>query len=158
TDNITDDLRNRIIGEAYFLRGLAFYELSTLWGGVPLMVSSATSPEGLPRSTQEQSFAQSLSDLNEAISRLPLASTYSGTDVGRASKGTAQAVAAKLLMFQGDFTAAKAFLTEIINSNQYSLTARYLDNFEEENENNSESIWEIQFSEAFGNAGGWNAD
>ena len=158
TENITEDLRNRIIGEAYFLRGLAFYELSTLWGGVPLMLSSATSPEGLPRSTQDQSYAQSLSDLNEAISRLPLSSTYSGTDVGRASKGTAQAVAAKLLLFQGDFSGAKPYLTEIINSNQYSLTDRYLDNFEEEDENNSESIWEIQFSEAFGNAGGWNAD
>lgn len=158
TENITDALRNRIVGEAYFLRGLAFYELSTLWGGVPLMTSSATSPEGLPRSTQEQSYAQSLSDLNEAISRLPLRSTYSGSDVGRASKGTAQAVAAKLLIFQGDFSGAKSYLTEIINSNQYSLTDRYLDNFEEENENNSESIWEIQFSEAFGNAGGWNAD
>ncbi|MCE7058091.1 RagB/SusD family nutrient uptake outer membrane protein [Algoriphagus sp. AGSA1] len=158
TENITDALRSRIVGEAYFLRGLAYYELSTLWGGVPLMVTSATSPEGLPRATQEQSYAQSLSDLNEAISRLPLSSTYSGTDVGRASKGAAQAVAAKLLLFQGDFAGAKPFLTEIINSNVYSLTDRYLDNFEEENENNSESIWEIQFSESFGNEGGWNAD
>ncbi|UZD21730.1 RagB/SusD family nutrient uptake outer membrane protein [Algoriphagus halophytocola] len=158
TDDITDALRSRIIGEAYFLRGLAFYELSTMWGGVPLMTTSASSPEGLPRSTQAESFAQSLNDLNEAISRLPLASTYTGADVGRASKGTAQAVAAKLLLFQGDYAGAKPYLTEIINSNQYSLVDRYLDNFEEENENNAESIWEIQFSEAFGNAGGWNAD
>ncbi|MFC5625445.1 RagB/SusD family nutrient uptake outer membrane protein [Algoriphagus winogradskyi] len=158
TDNITEALRSRIVGEAYFLRGLAFYELSTLWGGVPLMTTSASSPEGLPRATQEASYAQSLSDLNEAISRLPLNSTYSGTDVGRASKGAAQAVAAKLLLFQGKFSEAKPYLTEIINSNQYSLTERYLDNFEEESENNSESIWEIQFSEAFGNAGGWNGD
>jgi hypothetical protein len=158
TDDITEDLRNRVIGEAYFLRGLAYYELSTLWGGVPLMTVSAVSPEGSPRSSQEESFDQAKNDLNEAISRLPLKSAYSGSDVGRATKGAAQAVAAKLALFRGDYAGAKAFLSEIINSGQYDLTARYSDNFEEENENNIESVWEIQFSEDFGANGGWNAD
>jgi len=158
TDNITEELRTRVIGEAYFLRGLAYYELSTLWGGVPLMLTTATSPDGLSRSTQEESFNQATSDLNEAIARLPLNSTYSDTDVGRASKGAAQALAAKLMLFKGDFAGAKPFLLEIINSGEYELVDRYLDNFEEETENNSESIWEIQFSEDYGNAGGWNAD
>ncbi len=158
TENITEELRSRVIGEAYFLRGLAFYELSTMWGGVPLMTATVTSPEGLPRSSQEESFNQALSDLNEAISLLPLRSAYSNADVGRASKGAAQALAAKLLLFMGDFAGAKPYLTEIINSNQYQLTNRYLDNFEEETENNSESIWEIQFSVEFGDAGAWNAD
>lgn len=158
TDDITEELRTRVIGEAYFLRGLAYYELSTLWGGVPLMTKTAVSPEGLPRSSQEESFDQARNDLNEAISRLPLKSEYSGSDVGRATKGAAQALAAKLALFRGDFAGAKTYLTEVINSGEYSLTSRYLDNFEEENENNSESVWEIQFSEAFGANGGWNAD
>lgn len=158
TDDITEALRTRAVGEAYFLRGLAFYELSTLWGGVPLMTATATSPEGLPRSSQEESFDQSLRDLEEAIARLPQKSSYSGSDVGRATKGAALAMAAKLLLFRGDFADAKSYLSEIINSNEYQLTDRYLDNFEEENENNSESVWEVQFSEDFGSNGGWNAD
>lgn len=158
TDDITEALRTRVVGEAYFLRGLAFYELSTLWGGVPLMTATATSPEGLPRSSQEESFDQSLRDLEEAIARLPQKSSYSGSDVGRATKGAALAMAAKLLLFRGDFADAKSYLSEIINSNEYELTDRYLDNFEEENENNSESVWEVQFSEDFGSNGGWNAD
>lgn len=158
TDDITEELRTRAIGEAYFLRGLAYYELSTLWGGVPIMTASATSPEGAPRASQEASFDQAKSDLSEAISRLPLKNAYSGSDVGRATKGAAQAVAAKLALFRGDYAGAKTLLAEIINSGQYDLTARYLDNFEEENENNIESVWEIQFSEDFGANGGWNAD
>lgn len=158
TDDITEALRTRVVGEAYFLRGLAFYELSTLWGGVPLMTATATSPEGLPRSSQEESFDQSLRDLEEAIARLPQKSSYSGSDVGRATKGAALAMAAKLLLFRGNFADAKSYLSEIINSNEYELTDRYLDNFEEENENNSESVWEVQFSEDFGSNGGWNAD
>ena len=158
TDDITEELRTRVIGEAYFLRGLAFYELTTLWGGVPLMISSASSPDGLARASQEESFNQSQSDLSEAISRLPLKSSYSGSDVGRASKGAAQALMAKLMLFRGDFAGAKPYLMEVINSNQYALVDRYLDNFEEEKENNSESVWEIQFTEAFGDAGAWNGD
>lgn len=122
------------------------------------MTSSATSPDGLPRSTQDEAYNQAQADLSEAISRLPLKGEYSGSDVGRATKGAAQALMAKLMLFRGDFAGAKPYLTEIINSGKYSLVDRYLDNFEVENENNSESVWEIQFSEDFGNAGAWNGD
>jgi hypothetical protein len=155
---ITEELKSRILGEAYFLRALANFELVSLWGGIPLMTASATSPESLPRSSEDQVYQQIFSDLAEAENRLPLKSTYSGADVGRASKGAAQALAAKVHLFRGNHAEAKTFLEKVISSNQYRLVNRYLDNFEEENENNEESIWEIQMSEAFGGAGGWNAD
>jgi starch-binding outer membrane protein, SusD/RagB family len=155
---ITENQRSRYLGEAYFLRALANFELVSLWGGIPLMTTSATSPNGIPRVSEDQVYATIFSDLSEAISRLPLKNTYTGTDVGRASKGAAQALAAKAHLFRGEFAQAKPFLLEIISSGQYSLVDRYLDNFEEENENNEESVWEIQFSEAFGDAGAWNGD
>src|SRR5690606_10080073 len=155
---ITGELKSRILGEAYFLRALANFELVSLWGGIPLMTASATSPESLPRSSEDQVYQQIFSDLGEAENRLPLKSAYSGADVGRASKGAAQALAAKVHLFRGNYAEAKTFLEKVISSNQYRLVARYLDNFEEENENNEESIWEVQMSEAFGAAGGWNAD
>lgn len=155
---ITEELKSRILGEAYFLRALGYFELVSLWGGVPLMTVSATSPESLPRASEEEVYQQIFADLAEAENRLPLRSAYSGADVGRASKGAAQALAAKVHLFRGNYAEAKPFLEKVINSNQYRLVERYLDNFEEENENNEESIWEIQMSEAFGSAGGWNAD
>ncbi|MCR9015007.1 RagB/SusD family nutrient uptake outer membrane protein [Aquiflexum gelatinilyticum] len=158
TEEITEDLRSRVIGEAYFLRALAHYELVTQWGGIPLMLNTAESPDGNPRASEDEVYAVLFADLTEAINRLPLRSAYTGSDSGRASKGAAQALAAKAHMFRGNYSAARPFLLEIVSSNQYSLVDRYLDNFEEENENNSESVWEIQFSEAFGTAGAWNGN
>jgi hypothetical protein len=157
-EEITEALRSRVIGEAHFLRALANFELVSLWGAIPLMNSSATSPSGNPRASEADVYNQIFSDLAQAINRLPMKSTYAGADVGRASKGAAQALAAKVHMFRGDFAQARPLLLEVINSNQYRLVDRYLDNFEEERENNAESIWEIQFSEAFGAAGAWNGD
>lgn len=157
-DEITDNLRERIIGEAHFLRALAFFELVSLWGPVPLMTTSATTPDGLPRASEEEIYQLIFSDLQQAISRLPLKSEYTGANVGRATQGAAQALAAKVHLFRGNYSAAKPFIEAVINSGQYSLVSRYLDNFEEENENNSESVWEIQFTEEYGDAGGWNAD
>nr|MBI1231712.1 RagB/SusD family nutrient uptake outer membrane protein [Cytophagales bacterium] len=157
-EEITDALRNRIIGEAHFLRALANFELVSLWGPIPLMISSASSPDGEPRSSEEEVYQLVFSDLQTAIANLPLKSELTGANVGRATRGAAQALAAKAHMFRGNFAAAKPFLEAVISSGQYALVDRYLDNFEEENENNSESVWEVQFSQAFGNAGGWNAD
>jgi hypothetical protein len=157
-EEITDNQRSRYLGEAYFLRALANYELVTLWGSIPLMVNSATSPDGLPKSTTDNVYSLIFSDLTEAINRLPLRSAYTGNNVGRASKGAAQALAAKTHLFRGEFAQARPFLLDIISSGQYKLVDRYLDNFEEENENNEESIWEVQMSEAFGTAGGWSGD
>ncbi|MFO7826336.1 MAG: RagB/SusD family nutrient uptake outer membrane protein [Cyclobacterium sp.] len=157
-EEISDNLRDRIVGEAYFLRALANFELVSLWGPIPLMTSSAESPDGFPRSPEEDVYNQVFNDLTEAINRLPLKSEYSGEDLGRATKGAAQALAAKAHLFRADFQAARPFLEEVINSGEYALVDRYLDNFEAENENNEESVWEVQFSEEFGNDGGWNAD
>ncbi len=158
TQEITESLRSRVLGEAYFLRALANFELVSLWGPLPLMRTSANIPTGFPRVSEEEVYQLIFADLAEAISKLPLKSTYTGADRGRASKGAAQALAAKIRMFRGQYSEAVPLLQEVINSNQYRLMDRYLDNFEEENENNAESVWEIQFSEAFGDAGGWNGD
>lgn len=158
TEEITEILRARVIAEARFLRALAHYELVTLWGGVPLMTSTATSPDANPRASEDEVYNLIFSDLTAAIAILPLKSSYTGADIGRASKGSAQALAAKAHLFRGNYPAARPFLLEIISSNQYRLVDRYLDNFEEERENNAESVWEVQFSEAFGQAGAWNGD
>ncbi|PRY85770.1 RagB/SusD family nutrient uptake outer membrane protein [Mongoliibacter ruber] len=159
TEEITENLRTRILGEAYFLRGWAYYELGSLWGGVPLMTEMATSVNSaLPRSSQEETYQQAISDLNEAINRLPSKNEYSNADLGRATSGAAQAMLARVHMFKGDFAAAKPLLENIVNSGLYSLVDRYLDNFEEENENNAESLFEVQFTRDFGDANVWDGD
>ncbi|MBW3468406.1 RagB/SusD family nutrient uptake outer membrane protein [Arthrospiribacter ruber] len=159
TEEITEDLRNRIIGEAYFLRGWGYYELGSLWGGVPLMTTMATSTESAtPRSTEEETFQQAISDLTMAAEMLPPKSAYGSSDLGRATNAAAQAMLAKVHLFRGDFAAARPLLQAIIGSGEYDLTARYLDNFEEENEHNIESIHEVIMTRDFGDANVWDGD
>lgn len=158
TQGITDELRNRIVGEAKFHRAWSYYELASLWGGVPLYKTYATSPdESQPRATEDQVYELVISDLKEAISGLPLKSAYSDSDIGRVSKGAAQSMLARVYMQRGDYAAAREQLAAVIASNQYRLTDTYIENFREENEFNSESVWEISFTEAFGGLN-WSGD
>lgn len=145
TFNTTDETRKkRIVAEAKFLRAMAYYELGTMWGGVPVYTTSATkSSDAKPRSTQDEVFTQVIKDLTEAQVDLP--SSYTGADLGRATKHAAQLELARVLMFKGDFAAAKTELTKIVSSGLFALTDSYLDNFLEETEYNKESIFEIGF-------------
>lgn len=153
---ISQDLRNRFEGEARFLRGWAYFELVSLWGDIPLLTEPAETTEGFPRSPEAEIYNLIFSDLATAAEYLPL--TYDGNNIGRATKGAAQSLAARARMFRGEYAEAKELLEEVINSNVYSLVPNYIDNFREENENNSESVFEVQFTESAGNADAWNGD
>lgn len=159
TEEITESLRSRIIGEALFLRAWGYFELVSLWGGVPLMTTMATSIESAsPRATEEEVYQQIITDLTEAIDRLPAKGAYGTADIGRATNAAARALLAKVHMFRGEYALAKPHLENIINSGEYSLVPRYLDNFEEENEHNQESIFEIIMTRSFGDADVWGGD
>jgi starch-binding outer membrane protein, SusD/RagB family len=139
------ELSNRLVGEAQFLRAWAYNELVTLYGGVPIYTAVATtSTETKPRSAAGEVYALILQDLQAAKAVLPL--TYTGAELGRATRGAASMLLARVYMAQGNFGAAKTELQEIVNSGVYSLTDKYTDNFREENEWNSESIFEIGYA------------
>ena len=153
-------LKERIIGQAYFLRGFYFFHLVNLFGRVPLPLNTEVFH---PQKTVDEGWAQVISDFKEAASRLPV--TYSGLSgldsghTGRATKGAAQAYLGKAYLFTKDYNNAKTQFENVINSGAYSLVANYADNFTDLNENNSESIFEIQFSRTLGGADlGWIGD
>jgi starch-binding outer membrane protein, SusD/RagB family len=150
TLNATDEAKKkRVVAEAKFLRGMAYYELGTMWGGVPIYTTTATkSSDAKARNSQDEVLAQVIKDLTEAQVDLP--SSYSGADLGRATKHAAQLELARVLMFKGDYAAAKTELTKIVSSGLYSLTDKFLDNFLEETEYNKESIFEIGFDNKIG--------
>lgn len=150
-------LKERIIGQAYFLRGLYFYHLVKLFGRVPLPLDTEIYHS---QKTIDEGWAQVISDFKEAANRLPVSyNNVSGLDkgdIGRATKGAAQAYLGKAYLFTKDYANAKIQFENVINSNAYSLVANYSDNFTDVNENNSESIFEIQFSRTLGGADlGW---
>ncbi|MCY4562833.1 MAG: RagB/SusD family nutrient uptake outer membrane protein [Flavobacteriaceae bacterium] len=150
-ENIDSGVRDRIIGEAYFLRGLYYHYLTMWYGGVPI-VDRLLDPGQeedfvIPRSTKEEILALVKSDLEKAESMLP--TSYSGDDVGRATRGAAKALLLKVLLWQKDYPAALAKAQEIEGMG-YSLVDEYTSLFDGSNENSSESVFEIQFAAVTG--------
>jgi starch-binding outer membrane protein, SusD/RagB family len=150
TLNAADETKKkRVVAEAKFLRGMAYYELGTMWGGVPIYTTAATkASDAKGRNTQDEVIAQVIKDLTEAQVDLP--STYSGNDLGRATKHAAQLELARMFMFKGDYAAAKTELSKIVSSGNFGLTDNFSDNFLEETEYNKESIFEIGFDNKIG--------
>ncbi|WP_278019928.1 RagB/SusD family nutrient uptake outer membrane protein [Flavobacterium ginsengisoli] len=150
-------LKNRIIGQAYFLRGLFFFHAVNMFKNVPLPTELAVY---YPQKTQEEGWAQVISDFKVAAELLPNSYTgISGLDAGqkgRATKGAALGYLGKAYLFTKDFSNAKTTFKQVIDLGVYSLVANYRDNFTTANENNSESLFEVQFSRDAGGVDlGW---
>lgn len=146
-------LLKRYIAEATFLRAFAYYNLGALWGGVPLYDNFASSfADAKPRATQAETFDFALADANAASLGLP--ATYGASDHGRATKGAALTLAGKINLCKGDYAAAKTALEGVKNLGVYSLVNTFYDNFTEEAEYNSESVFEVGFLDS---GYGWDA-
>lgn len=135
----------RAIAEAKFLRAMSYFDLVTLWGGVPLYTNYVTEIDGTKaRSSVADVYQLITTDLAAIQADLP--ASYSGSDLGRATKGAAAALLGKVYLQLGDYAKAKVEFQKVISAGVYKLTDEYVDNFQEENENNSESVFEIGFS------------
>lgn len=148
--------RDRIVGEAKFLRAWAYYELATLFGGVPLYKEYVKTIDGaLGRSSQKEVFDFVIADLKAADAVLP--ATYNAANQGRATKAAAQMLLARTYVQLGDYAAAKTELQKIVSSGLYKLVDNYLDLTNEEGEFNSESILEIVYAPS-GGSYNWGGD
>lgn len=156
-------LRDRYVGEARFLRAFFYFDLVRAWGGVPKLVT--TEPQELPRSSAEEIYDLIIEDLLFAIEALPEKSQYGANDLGRATKGAAKALLAKVYLFRGylipanqqqDFTAAASYATEVITSNQYDLETDFDNANSVLGEHGIESVFEVASFGAEGVANGGN--
>ena len=158
-DNIpfeTAGLKDRLKGEALFLRGLHYYYLVTFFNNVPLILKPYESSDDYfpSQATPAEVWEQIYADFNEAARLLPV--SYNDPDKGRATKGAALAFLGKSFLFNQKFADASAKFKEVIDLGVYNLMPNYGDNFTEQFENNQESIFEIQFSrEVGGTVLGW---
>lgn len=150
-----EGMKTRLIGENKFIRAYSYFFLVRSYGGVPLITApSAIGEFEQPRAEVSAVYDQIESDLNDAIAALPLKSEYELNDLGRATKGAAQGLLAKVHMFQNEYQEAENLALEVINSGEYSLTPDYSQIFVPEGENNVESIFEIQALAASDFSGG----
>ncbi|RSK34602.1 RagB/SusD family nutrient uptake outer membrane protein [Hymenobacter metallilatus] len=139
-----EPLKRRLIAEAKFVRALSYFDLVYFFGNVPLIIEEPVVTTRVGQATPAQVEAQIINDLQAAIADLPL--SYGDADKGRATKGSAQALLAKVYMQQRKWAEASALFAQIISSGQYALVPNYLDNFTDVNENNRESVFEVQFT------------
>jgi len=135
-------LSNRYIGEASFLRALFYFDLVRAWGDVPIMIST-TPILGVERSSADEVYNLIEQDLLVAISGLPEKSDYAAADLGRATKGAAKSLLAKVYIFQNDFVNAEKYALEVINSGQYDLMPDFADANSKAGEFKAESVFEI---------------
>ncbi len=139
-------------GEVLFLRSWFYFNLAQLYGDVPLVLSAGDSPdrilssEYIDRVPVAQVYEQILTDMEVAVNLLPL---KEATEAGRATKGAALMLKAKMHMVLNQFTEARGLLQEM-QSHGYALLPDYASIFAPNNKNNSESVFEIQYSFALG--------
>ncbi|MEM0578549.1 RagB/SusD family nutrient uptake outer membrane protein [Flavobacterium polysaccharolyticum] len=141
------NLRNRLMGEAKFLRAFMYFTLVKCYGGVPIVdrLPNPSSTEDrqmlLTRKTASEVYAFIETDLIDAIAALPEKSAYPANEKARASKGAAYALLAKVNLYQ------KNWQKVVDNCNAvtgYSLAPDYATMFRIAGENDAESIFEIQ--------------
>ncbi|MCE6991111.1 RagB/SusD family nutrient uptake outer membrane protein [Dyadobacter sp. CY323] len=152
--NMDAALKKRITGEALFLRALFYFDLANYFGGVPLILDGPSLEEQgkLPRNKQSEVLSQILTDLTNAAAALPV--SYSGADKGRATRGAALALKARVLLHESRWAEAAQSAKEVMQLN-YSLFADYRQLFMIANEGNPEVIFDVQFA-APDYVHGWN--
>ncbi len=143
----TEAVKNRLILEAKFLRGLLYFQAVRLWGGVPIVLHEPTSIqlESLKskRASVEEVYAQIISDLKAAES---LPATYPANDNGRATSGAAKAILAKVYLTRKDWANAISKSREVINGGYgYALFESFGDIFAKAKKNGKEHIFSVQF-------------
>ena len=145
--SMAEDKKNRILGEAYFLRANYYFILVRLFGGVPLITEPMAAEDNLrpSRSSKEQVYDLIISDLKQAVTLLPPASSYSPADKGRASKGAAAGTLAKVYLTLNNYTEALNYCQQV-NALGYDLNDDYSDNFNPATKNSKESLFEVQYA------------
>lgn len=149
-NKVTPDSDNKkiMLAEAKALRAYNYFELVTMFGGVPLMTVNPTdeSEYSLPRSTTAEVYAQIEKDFTEAIPDLPLKSEYSAGDRYRMSKGAAQAFLGKVYLYEKKYTEAVTQLAAVISSNEYHLEPNFANVWSKSTEFGQESLFEMSYT------------
>nr|WP_232224033.1 RagB/SusD family nutrient uptake outer membrane protein [Gillisia sp. CAL575] len=143
-DKTEFDGKNKIIAEARFLRAYFTFELVKWFGPLPLKGDARFvlgDEKSIPRSPVTEVYAQIEGDLKFAIDNLD----YTAPQIGRVTKGAAQALLGKAYLYQRKYPEAADVLDNLIVNGPYSLSD-FATLFEQEGENNSESVFEIQYT------------
>jgi hypothetical protein len=141
--------KEAVLAQARFLRAYYYFELVKWFGDVPFAVDKRIlfgDQFDIDRTPKAEIYLQLEQDLIYAADNLP----YVQTEIGRITKGAAQALLGKVYLFQNKFPEAATVLTELIDNGPYDLLEDYSTMFENDNENNIESVFEVQYTDLEG--------
>lgn len=158
--DLSEEEKNAILGQAYFVRGLAYFDLSRVYGGVPGVVGTlgvpiVTTPSRQvdnslfpARASLLESYNQAEADLLKSLDLLPeeyiddIAATKS-----QAVKGSARALLSRFYLYVNKPVQAEAYADEVIAAIKfYSLVPGFSTIFT--SEFTSEAIFELKFNSA----------
>jgi hypothetical protein len=149
-ETVDEGVKTRLEAEARFLRGWAYNEVATLFGGSPIYLTrNLSTADFAPRSSREEVFAQAQADLRFAVDNLP---SKDDMEIGRANQGSARGFLARSLMQTNNVAEAKPVLQAIVDSGDYELLENFGANFTEENNFLGESLFEVIYAPV----GGYN--
>jgi len=159
---LTSAEKDKILGEAYFIRALGYFDLARGWGGVQIQLkptANINALKGVKRSTLAQTYEQVLKDLVEAERLLP----EDGSTRNRAQKSAARALRARLHLYRGQWQDAADYATLVINNNsKYQLVKPYKTFFTSPfqtresvlelaySNNDRNSFWNLWYPSSFG--------
>jgi SusD family. len=155
--NMDANLKARYIAEAKFIRAYDYFRLVRAFGDIPLRLHlpKTVAEYNIPRTPKAQVWAAIEQDLTDAASVLP--ATYPSADIGHVTKGAALSLHAKVAMYQKKWSDVLNYTNQVIASGVYSLFPDFEQLFRIPNENNSESIFEIQAKYIPGNCDASNS-
>jgi hypothetical protein len=126
-------LKNRLLGEAYFLRAFYYFDLANNFGDVPLLLKPLTSFTDAyavaKRETKANVYTQISADLAQAKGLLPSSKYSDPVEKWRASKGAVLAMQAKVALYSEKWTEVISIVTELEGLSFYGLNANYFDSF-----------------------------
>ncbi len=143
-------LADRLVGEAKFLRSYYYFNLVRAYGNIPKIFRVYTGEEaaqiytdyaGAPAS---EIYPLLEEDLKDAVAKLPLKSQYESKDLGRATKGSALGLLAKVYMYEKKWNECLDACNQLIASGEYSLETDFAAIFRQSGEHNSESVFEFE--------------
>lgn len=144
TATVSDEVKKEMTGEAKFLRAYAYSNLITFFGDVPLILSPQTLDSAKVSRTPKATVLNAIiRDLDDAATVLP--NSFSGSDVGRATKGAALAQKCRILLYNGKWAEAAEAAKKVMDIGVYRLYPDYEGLFQESNEDNCEVIFDIQY-------------
>lgn len=139
-------LKKRLIAEVKFVLAYRYFIMATLYGDIPLVNSLIKDPNAadIPKTTKSEIIKQVNTWLDEAAADLP--QSYSGVDLGRATKGAALALKTRVCLYNNQFADAIAAAKQIMDLKIYGLYPNYYNFFQKDGDYSTEDIWSFGYA------------